>query len=184
MKLANYYQLQRVLDSKINEKFNLEPMETIFHKLLALVVEIGEASNEHRGFKFWSVDRSPRILVPLKPTMNYEDIEWRNPLLEEFVDALHFGISIGNDLKIQLDEVKPRLFSDVSKGTLQTLSWVHSLAQGVDMDYNQSILKKRYTNMMEYLLGLGMAYGFDEDNIEAAYILKNQENHKRQLSGY
>ena len=168
MKLANYYQMQKVLDTKIEAKFNFKPHETIFHKLLALIVEIGEASNEHRGFKFWSEDQKPR----------------REKLLAEFVDSWHFAIGVGNSLNIAVEEVEPRLFTSVTKGTIQTIYRVCQLTEGYDMELSKHILERRYRVVLEYLLGLGMAYGFTEDEIEAAYIQKNQENHERQLNHY
>lgn len=184
MKLNNYYQLQRILDFRIEHKFNLDTLDTVFDKLLALVVEIGETSNEHRGFKFWSADKKPRTHVAKHPTMNYDDITWTNPLLEEFVDCWHFAISIGVSLDLYVEEVEPRKFKDITKATLYTVSRVCGIAEAYEMEYNKHQLHRRYQVMLEYLLGLGLSYGLTVDEIEAAYIEKNQINHKRQLAGY
>ena len=53
-------------------------------KMLALLVEIGELANETRCFKYWSN----------KPASE------REVILEEYVDGLHFILSIGIDLGI------------------------------------------------------------------------------------
>ena len=47
--------------------------------MLALLVEIGELANETRSFKFWSV----------KPASE------KKIILEEFVDGIHFILSLG-----------------------------------------------------------------------------------------
>lgn len=52
--------------------------------MLALLVEIGELANETRCFKYWSN----------KPASE------REVILEEYVDGLHFILSIGIDLGI------------------------------------------------------------------------------------
>lgn len=178
MKLKNFYQMQRILDFKIEEKFDLDERQTVFDKLLALIVELGEASNEHRGFKFWSENRKPSL------SYNKGSDSETNPLLEEYVDCLHFGLSAGISLGIGFEGVEPRIHPNTTKLTLKTVSWVIKMVEAYDMEYNKGILERRYRVMLEYLLGLGMAYGFTEDQIEEAYIKKHRINLDRQLSGY
>jgi dimeric dUTPase (all-alpha-NTP-PPase superfamily) len=58
-------------------------------------VELGECANEWRGFKFWSVNQIPHTSAVRVPTMMEEDKEYYNPLLEEYVDGLHFVLELG-----------------------------------------------------------------------------------------
>jgi dimeric dUTPase (all-alpha-NTP-PPase superfamily) len=96
MNLEKLFQTQKVLRDRIG--YN-EPDR--FNKLiLALLVELGECANEWRGFKFWSVNQIPHTSAVRVPTMMEEDKEYYNPLLEEYVDGLHFVLELGLELKI------------------------------------------------------------------------------------
>ncbi|MDA6141611.1 dUTPase, partial [Escherichia coli] len=64
-------------------------------RLLAFIVELGECAQEHRGFKYWSKDQQPRTKAVRVPAMMEEDKEYYNPLLEEYVDGLHFVLELG-----------------------------------------------------------------------------------------
>src|SRR5690606_16902042 len=96
MNLKKLFEMQKVLRDRID--YN-EPDR--FNKLiLALLVEIGECANEWRGFKFWSTDQKPRTKEYLTNYTEQDSIlgpgaQWRNPLLEEYVDGLHFVLEIG-----------------------------------------------------------------------------------------
>ncbi len=71
--------MQQALDSHIEEKHQLQNEDLFTRKTLALLVEIGELANETRCFKFWSV----------KPASE------KQVVLEEFVDGIHFILSLG-----------------------------------------------------------------------------------------
>jgi dimeric dUTPase (all-alpha-NTP-PPase superfamily) len=64
-------------------------------------VELGECANEWRGFKFWSVNQLPHTSAVRTPCMMEEDKEYYNPLLEEYVDGLHFVLELGLDEQIE-----------------------------------------------------------------------------------
>src|SRR5690606_38123781 len=77
--LTRLYDMQGKLDAVIYEKHNVKPGPEAYHKLVvALQVELCEMANEMRFFKFWST-KGPSDRV-----------------LDEFVDVLHFFLSIGN----------------------------------------------------------------------------------------
>src|SRR5690606_3790379 len=118
MNLAHLFDIQRELDQHIVEKHGLQNEDLLPKKILALQVELGELANEWRGFKFWSENREPRIHdirchacggigkfyfsdTDIEPC-GYCDgtgIQEKNPLLEEYVDCLHFILSIGLECK-------------------------------------------------------------------------------------
>ena len=82
MNLQILFSMQRQLDERIETERGLRGERLIERKLLALLVEVGELANETRCFKFWSS----------KPKAADETI------LEEYVDGLHFILSLGLDL--------------------------------------------------------------------------------------
>src|SRR5699024_11734252 len=73
------YEMQRKLDMYIEENHSLVKEGIFPKKLLALLVELGELANETRCFKFWST----------KPPSQ------KQVILEEYVDVLHFILSLG-----------------------------------------------------------------------------------------
>lgn len=108
----------------------------------------------------------------------------RNPLLEEYVDCLHFILSIGLELHIQdryADEVNfnigsrtKRTFpSDEFRNTFRKIAVF-------DMHWNE----QDYMEVFTAFSTLGDALGFTEEEIEEAYFKKNEINHERQANGY
>src|SRR5690625_3584703 len=115
MNLEKLFEIQAELDKRIVEKHGLQNEDLLDKKILALQVELGELANEWRGFKFWSEDQEPNICDLPKGTCTCRDCEmyycdkvhestveaknlYVNPLLEEYVDCLHFILSIGLEI--------------------------------------------------------------------------------------
>lgn len=184
MNLTKLFKMQKVLDAKIVKQKGLEGVDLLDKKILALLTELGELANEWRGFKFWSEDQEPT-----KPKTLWISHEGRqvpftsDPLLQEYVDCLHFILSIG--LEIRAEDVQPlsfqyenivaqfnELFADVSRSYEAIGIWsVH------DTENN-------YLDIFNEFIGLGEMLGFTWDQIEQAYMDKNKENHARQANGY
>ncbi|MGG4002815.1 dUTP diphosphatase, partial [Geobacillus stearothermophilus] len=74
-----FYDMQRALDERIETEHGLMEEDLFARKQLAFLVELGELANETRCFKFWSI----------KPPAPAERV------LEEYVDGLHFLLSLG-----------------------------------------------------------------------------------------
>lgn len=161
MNLTALYSMQKELDEKIKITHNLKYKNLIGKKILSLQVEVGELANETRCFKYWSAKPpSPKMVI-----------------LEEYVDCLHFILSIGLDynyddisvkmnyIKVKLTEQFINLFIDVT-------------------DYIVCSSKDHYITLFEDFLILGYNLGFSEEDIEEAYLKKNQINHTRQKTGY
>ena len=82
MNVSHLFAIQKVLDDRILAEHGLEGSDLFVKKIIALHVELGELANETRSFKYWSKKGpSPREII-----------------LEEFVDVLHFTLSLGIDL--------------------------------------------------------------------------------------
>jgi len=103
---------------------------------------------------------------------------YSNPLLEEYVDCLHFILSIGNDLGInEFNEyvlVHPE--RNITDCFLSIFECVSSLDITKD-SHDFSFLCRRF-------IELGISLGFNWKQIEQAYLEKNKINHQRQQNGY
>lgn len=176
--IETLYEMQKVLDERIIREKGLEGQDLLPNTVLALQVEIGELANEWRGFKHWSNDREPR----------------RERMLEEYVDCLHFFLSIARQLDIPADEL---YFHD---GTLEgeTATLFTELLHNVGMieghkfmqNFNVSgglhnFRKFALYGAMLIFLRLGeQRLGFTWEQVAEAYIEKNRVNHERQENGY
>ncbi|MGE7977329.1 dUTP diphosphatase [Psychrobacillus sp. NPDC093200] len=106
----------------------------------------------------------------------------RNPLLEEYVDCLHFILSIGlelefTDLCINHSSVKrlpEQIDSMINFSTV--FSFVDQLRRSKSFHW--------YDSLFERFVVLGFSLGFTWEQIEQAYFEKNEINHNRQANGY
>ncbi|ALS76889.1 hypothetical protein AUC31_17425 [Planococcus rifietoensis] len=201
MGISNLFEKQRPLDAEITGKHPVQPGEDrLKKKMLALGVELGECANEQRSWKFWSTDQEPRtevresIIGHEEYSEVFDSYEIKNPLLEEFVDILHFVLSIGNDLNFkeyhllgnyfrgQLTDGEPDVTDAflVVNEQLALLSKTYRM-QGIKGDVALTVY---YALLLESFLELGNVLGFKEEQIVEAYQSKNQINWERQESGY
>lgn len=172
MNLTGLFDTQLKLDAEIEKKHPISPEEKIFKINLALLVELGECANEWRGFKFWSTDQEAKTKVETY----YGTGIYHNPLLEEYVDCLHFILSIGNFINYEQKEFALGQFYVGENITEQFLVVFDYAASMQHDDY--------YYELMQSFLHLGDMLGFSWEEIEAAYYEKNKVNHERQASGY
>lgn len=161
MNFSKLFKLQENLDNRILQQRGLDNKSLTSKKILALQVEIAELANETRCFKFWS-DKGPSN---------------KSIILEEYVDCLHFILTLGlekqfNDIEVEIRDLQYDI-------TAQFLNLY------VDInDFIVSSSRDHYLTLFEDFLNLGKSLGFSIDEIEEAYIKKNSINHKRQIEGY
>ncbi|HLO10933.1 MAG TPA: dUTP diphosphatase [Pseudoneobacillus sp.] len=162
MNFSKLYSMQKQLDSYIEANHNLNNDNLVEKKILALLVEIGELANETRCFKFWSVK---------PPAAN-------DKILEEFVDGTHFILSLGLELGFEKKEVKIKnnLSLGIIEQFLRVFECVSKLKQSYDFD--------DFENLFSEYVSLGESLGFSQQEVEQAYIQKNEVNYKRQENGY
>ncbi len=158
---SKLFTLQHELDSRIMKEHRLTG-DFLEERLLALQVEVGELANETRCFKYWSV----------KPPS--ERIE----ILEEYVDGIHFILSLGLTLGFQTytPNSSQRSEGSIVKKFLTIYNCISNLNE------NRSV--EAYGSLFSEYLVLGSMLGFTEKEIEAAYFEKNSRNHERQDEGY
>src|SRR5690625_7034757 len=98
MNLNTLFKKQMELDAHITQKRNLEGQPLLDKRIVALICELYECINEARFFKYWSEDQRPNT-IESKLTSNGKAVVY-NPLLEEYIDTIHFTLSIANDLGV------------------------------------------------------------------------------------
>lgn len=193
MNLNELCGIQGKLDKRIVEEHGLQGQDLLDKKILSLQVELGELANEWRGFKFWSRDQNPRneVLIECEKCggsgRDYYDycgncqggyVGKENPLLEEYVDCLHFILSIGLDI-----EVASRGFYVHAIKQEDVISTFNQLFNKVS-DFYCIKTSGNYKWVFSLLVGLGEQLGFTEQQIYDAYMDKNKTNHSRQDNDY
>ncbi|WP_121605329.1 dUTP diphosphatase [Virgibacillus sp. Bac332] len=199
MNLDKLFPIQKELDTRIEREKGLEGQNLLDKKILALQVELGELANEWRGFKFWSNKQKPQLaynkgcdeciggISKLSPLLGpYRKCEYCrvDPLLEEYVDCLHFILSIGLEIKLTMeDHVKWRRATVVEQFN-DLFGYTSDLFKSSDEDWTADEQFNAYEELFAGFLGLGDMLGFTAEQIEQAYLDKNKVNHERQANGY
>lgn len=176
--LQDLFDLQETFDARIVEGKGLEDHNLLDEKLLAFRTELGELANEIPTFKFWSDNKMP---AAYKNAVKYAKLykakviyPTTDAALEEYVDGLHFLLSIGLTLNIYREtEFKPLYVNQENE--------LFNITKQINAVYDA--FSSPYHELMGYFLGLGKAFG-DWDRIKTAYLAKNKINHERQSAGY
>lgn len=203
MNLQNLFELQKQLDEHI-EKIHprQEGEDRLAKKILALQVELAECAQESRCFKYWSHNQEPRLKgykeIKCKwcngsgddgsgvcPDCKCEGYVYKeyNPLLEEYVDCLHFILSIGNDIIGELtdSEIEDILLNAKEDSGNIVDSFIVLNRYSCELKFRE---KYDYISLLTIFLSLGLTFGFTRDQVEQGYLAKNKINHERQESGY
>ncbi len=210
MNLQPLFETQAILDERIKDKHNLHDKDLLDKKILALQVELGELANEWRGFKFWSEDQEPNEYIdcdvcadqpgqyevfigdevvgfPCPKCEGHAEVYVGDRLLEEYVDCLHFILSIGNDLNFKeyltiKNFPTPKEHEHIYLMTFEAASNLYYSIHSFKRYEGQ--IELRYRALFECLIALGLMMGFTWEQIEQAYFAKNKVNHERQEQGY
>lgn len=158
--------LQRQLDERIIREKGLEGKDLLSNKILALQVELGELANEWQMFKHWKNNPQP------KPGM-----------LEEYVDCLHFILSIGLDLKATYIHFCVYDTGDIVQKFLRIFELLSELSLS-RFSESTGFQLLTYELIVGHFIGLGKMLGFTWEQIEEEYLKKNKINHERQRTGY
>lgn len=205
MNLNKLFELQKELDQHIIQEKGLQGEDLLDKKILALQVELGELAQNWRGFKYWSNNQEPMMKgykqVKCKwcngsgddgtgvcPDCRCEGDVYKeyNPLLEEYVDCLHFILSIGLELGYQ--NVDPYAMN-TSKDIVTEFNLLFANVSSIWLSSTtvtgiKHHTKEDYRKALSIFLALGELLGFTWEQIEQAYLKKNKVNHKRQENGY
>lgn len=143
-------------------------------KEISATTDTGSVGETYEVYDVYDVD----VECPL--CEGYDDD--RNPLLEEYVDCLHFILSIGNDLGLYVTSCEYEEYRDLTE------SETSITRQFITMNYLISMMietpRTHYHVIIFDHITLGEMLGFTWEQVEQAYFAKNEENHRRQENGY
>lgn len=111
---------------------------------------------------------------------------YKNPLLEEYVDCLHFVLSLGIVFKHKEFEgwkINAGTVTEQFNDTFKRIADLNLVLE-VQGGQNNCAYSQVYETLLGSFLGLGDRLGFSWEEIEAAYLQKNEINHARQETGY
>lgn len=160
MELQQLFEMQRELDQFIEETQQVT-RDVFQEKGLALLVELAELANETRCFKFWSTKGSSE----------------RSVILEEFVDSIHFLLSLGNMRGYSIEQWP--LIEQNMDLTIAFIRTNNAIGSFVD-----SPTKEGYIAIWEHYSTIAYNLEFSLGDIIRAYIAKNEKNYERQRTGY
>lgn len=167
-------EFQDKLDKRV-EKLHGITEDMTNERIIAFKVEFGEFLNEHKFFKFWKKEAAPNVRAARGPYMDLDDADFYNPLLEEYVDGIHFLLSIGNKRKYT------KFIHTFHAIEHDTEDLTHLSLQIFNNPINSA---GRWLQCFNDYLYLGHLVGIGAEEIEQAYLLKNKINHDRQTQGY
>ncbi|MBV6685403.1 dUTP diphosphatase [Bacillus sp. JRC01] len=153
--------MQNELDRHIESEHGLQDADLVDKKILALLVELGELANETRCFKFWSKKAPSDQAV----------------ILEEYVDGIHFILSLGIEIGIRsIDEPEVLEEGDPTEEFLKVYSEVNRFSEERSVE--------NLLTLFQQFLQLGSVLGFKSEDILESYLKKNEVNYQRQQEGY
>ena len=161
MNLQKLFEMQKELDAFIEKTQKIE-RDVFKEKGLALMVELAELANETRCFKFWST-KGPSE---------------RDVILEEYVDSIHFILSLGLLKGFTSIEEWPVVEEK------RDLTEIFLMTQDAILKFINNPTKEGYLAIWQYYGVIAYNLGFSFNDVVHAYLEKNEENYKRQRSGY
>lgn len=153
---------QDFLDKIITANHGLQRESLLTDKIIALEVELSEFANEIRFFKFWS-----------NKGMN------REKALTEYVDGLHFFLSIANDLDIDFN-----MSDDINDNDYSVrICYARCKKRVIDL-MTANDVKRVWHMAFSWFWSMGKKVGFSEKEIYKEYEHKYRINIARQENGY
>lgn len=162
--LSIYYEKQKYLEQFVRENIGMSEEEfssvpMVDKRIFSFKVEFGEFANETAWFKYWKQSHQ----------MNKESV------IEELADCIHFLTAIGI-YRNYFKYVKVIDYTGYEKWPEQML-----YTEIMENPLRSSSLWKK---CFEQLLAIGIQLGFSLEQIQLAYLLKNQKNIERQINKY
>ena len=159
--LHNLYQKQAELDKRIADNHGITYATTRERRILALLVEIGEFANATRCFKYWSNKSS----------------EPQDIVLDEYVDGLHFFLSLGIDINVSKRAYNhTKHASDLTEQILEVYRLASIFLKKQD--------EKSYIKAFQAFINITPLLKVRWSTIEKAYYKKLGENYSRQDNNY
>lgn len=161
MNIQQLFMMQKELDDFIEQNQNIQ-QDVFQEKGLALMVELAELANETRCFKFWST-KGPSA---------------REVILEEYVDSIHFILSLG----LLKNYTTIKKWPVIEEQRHLTATFLET--QGAILAFIQQPTEDLYLAIWQCYGLLAYNLGFTFEDVVRAYIEKNEVNYNRQRTGY
>lgn len=194
--------MQAKLDEAIlKEKAPMTAEERFNKTLVALSVEIAEVANCAEHFKFWKDNKGKidydRFAVDWDyegtPIIDYYDYEkgavyqisyeqaHRLTLIEECSDALHFILSLANQVDFEINGIGTHFkISEDTDSLEKNFIFLNQLIGLIELKHFHSDLEMIIDVFFIYINQLGIS----EQELEQAYYDKNKINYERLENGY
>lgn len=158
---------QAQLDHTILKKKSLTRKETRKKREVAFLIELSEFVNDTQYFKYWK-----------------ENNQHKDTMLEEFIDSLHFALSLAIDSDENLENIEKKVFSHYlrMKDQVKEMSVDELLITLYQLPSTTAIHDSHL--YLSYLLLLAMRFQFTELHLLEEYRSKNKVNYERQQNGY
>jgi dimeric dUTPase (all-alpha-NTP-PPase superfamily) len=164
MNLETFYSKQEELEQFVRKNIGMSEeefssVEMVDKRIYAFKVELAEFSNETAWFKYWKQSHKMDLAK----------------VIEELADCIHFLLAIGIYRKYR--EFVP------------DLDWYKWKDFSEDFLYREIMESPigssgQWKTAFEQLIAIGVKLGFEIEQIQLAYYLKNQENIERQMRNY
>ncbi len=196
-------EMQLALDNAILQAKPKMSAEERFNKtLVALSVEVAEVANTVEHFKFWKDNKGKVDEKRFKEKVSFSQakggnystgfyydklnemrmVTWHEAhkltLVEECSDALHFILSLANQLEQKLEELKYNLTTDKTKEELFLI--IQNDISNMLWASRKQYLNRVVFRFMSYVNSLGIT----TQELEQAYYEKNKVNYERLREGY
>lgn len=200
MNLDKLIKMQKELDNKIREEKGLQGTDLVANTYVALQVELAEFANEARWFKHWSSNQEPRRY---DEKFDLENNRFRSfdPLLEEYIDGLHFFLSIAiqkgweKQLHVYeeaiLDLQEEGFDGGLSGAYLEMIYYLNKSYMENNRDektentFGKTVQEFNFNTAWFLFIAIGLiGFEFTWEQIFQAYLDKNKINHERQENGY
>ena len=161
MDLTELYKKQAELDEAIAINHNISYANTRNKRTLALLVELGEFANATKCFKYWSVKSSKPI----------------DEVLDEYVDGLHFFLSLGVDIHTEKKVYgRTKHLDNLTDQILLTFKLVS--------EFYKKQTDKSYQKAFQAFLNIIPLLKVRNQTIINAYYKKLEVNYHRQENNY
>lgn len=173
--IQRLYTMQAKFDEEVADAAGVTVTEVNTERGLALLVEIAEAANECRCFKFWSTQQGV-----LRGTL--DDFK------DELADVLHFALGVAYQYNMKPLDVREAWDSRQRYRHPLTISekfatLMASAARfaGIADTANRSYLLPEVFGVFNLICE---DFGISADELEEAYLKKHETNKQRQREGY
>lgn len=162
--LPSLLEKQQELDDYIMRERGLTHEETIERRKLAFVVELAELAQEWRGFKYWSDNQEPS-----------------EKMLEEYVDVLHFALSLHNfydgDTECTVGVLSGGSKKSEFSAQDKSMVLMHTIEHNTSWEWVEGI-------SLSNVIAIGRVLELSGDDILKEYDRKYRINVERQNNGY